>query len=307
MSKRLIYFCVGLVCCLGIVIFFSFPKLNFYYLRFKGYESTAYRYLKSLRQVTHGCSYEYTLKCLEVELKNSGLKYEHLGTSIKEIEELRARCAKTEALTCLANLNRECSGYYRKQNIGLLHRLIINENLTVYDLGITEETLNQLLVEGWEIAAKERFQRLRRGVVDPKLEIKLFREELTNANLTLEKFGATEDELNQIMEKGELTFEDIKTRIILYLDDSRTEDPYDLVGEYFLQVPAEKKISELEELLNLIEKAIRIKPNTSEDRYRKCILHNRLKEGINRFDVYGLDRHRYDDALNKLVPHIRSK
>lgn len=64
----------------------------------------------------------------------------------------------------------------------------------------------------------------------------------------------------------EKTFEEVKSRIERYLNDSKAEDPDDIVNEYFEQISVEKRISEAEELLNLIREAMMTKPNTLEDR-----------------------------------------
>lgn len=66
----------------------------------------------------------------------------------------------------------------------------------------------------------------------------------------------------------EKTFEEVKARIKQYLENSRTEDPHNIVNEYFGQISVERRISEAEELLDLIREAIMTKPNTPEDRCR---------------------------------------
>ncbi len=140
---------------------------------------------------------------------------------------------------------------------------------------------------------------------------------------------------------AEKTFGEIRDRIEQYLRDSKTENPYNVVNQYLEQISVERRISEAEELLTLIRKAMTKQPNTLEDRYRsgspgvivmgshyayplqltllgwwvyahldavkdlnpedKRALHNRLIEGINYFDVYGHDRDRYDYLIDGLV------
>jgi len=142
------------------------------------------------------------------------------------------------------------------------------------------------------------------------------------------------------IKEGE-TFREVKAKIEQYLGNSKTEDPYNVVNRYLEQIPVEKRISETEELLTLIGEAMTKQPNTLEDRCRsgspgvivmgshyayplqltllgwwvyahldtakgltpedKRVLYDHLKKGINRFDIYGHDRDRYDYLIDRLV------
>lgn len=86
--------------------------------------------------------------------------------------------------------------------IGHLRKEIDRGNLSLADIGTSEEELEQLRVKGCKVSAQNWLSYLRDGVDAYDFFVGRLRKEVSKGNLSLADIGTSEEELEQLRVKG---------------------------------------------------------------------------------------------------------
>jgi hypothetical protein len=106
---------------------------------------------------------------------------------------------RDRALRCLKLLRRgtrEFGGFLRT-----MKECLRAENITLTDIGTSEEELARLKLLSHKICALDHFNTLRCGAASPEMEVQLLRGHLAAAGLNLQDIGTNEEELTTLSER----------------------------------------------------------------------------------------------------------
>lgn len=112
-------------------------------------------------------TYQSHVEEMSKNLSDLGFKLEDVGTNEVELEELRIKCIKQSAKLCLDRL-RDGAGYgamfnTSKEEIEKMRGYLKEGNLTLEDIDVNEEKLEELRKKYCLTTAKKTLDRIRRG------------------------------------------------------------------------------------------------------------------------------------------------
>ena len=160
----------------------------------RDHKKEAQKWLESLRSGT--IHYDGALWSLRRDVLGGGLTLEDIGTSEKELEELRVKGCKNLAQELLESLR---SGIDRYESfLKCLRKEVQKGGLTLEDIGTSEEELEELRVKNCKALAQECLDFLRSGADNYESFLEYLRKEVQKGGFTLEDIGTSEEELEEL-------------------------------------------------------------------------------------------------------------
>jgi uncharacterized protein YjiS (DUF1127 family) len=117
--------------------------------------------------------------------------------SDKELEELRIKGFKTSALKyldCIINSTDRVDAF-----IEILRENLAKGELSLADIGITEEKLEELRINGCKKSAIKYLNQLREGIDIPNYFNSLLLDDITEGGLSLADIGITKEQLEELI------------------------------------------------------------------------------------------------------------
>jgi uncharacterized protein YjiS (DUF1127 family) len=116
--------------------------------------------------------------------------------SDEELEELRIKGFKTSALKCLDSIINSAERV--DSLINNFREYLTKGRLSLADIGITEEHLEELRINGCKKSAVKYLDKLREGTDIPNFYTDNINKDLTEGGLSLADIGITEKELEEL-------------------------------------------------------------------------------------------------------------